>query len=931
MEKHNEVAGSNGFLRLATKAVGGATVLALGLFAAPAWATCAFTAPTERTSTGSNGWDDTSATSGDLVYIQGDTTATTLPAIADADACDGEGTVQLTLWKDGVQVEAGATDTTLMLLEVADGDATTSSEITVGTTSAGESTIAITGASLTYTPASTDPSFHNAAPVALQLRAEKAFSGGDVATFDFTVTVRPTALTTAPADVELYSETATSIYIEWTGDGNPSNTTSDPVVEDTSATGYEIEYKWTPSGTGAMEQTRTMIVDDTATGITATAAAAVNPRQSGTLTGLLANTQYTITVKGIRGMGYSRAESAATTLDEDGTTTLMATTRMPYYNPRQDPDNEMATPYKISVGETVDLQVRDLIYLGLSGVPENPDMYDQAIDDTGDPGNPGLDNTEGRGTVPADPASPTDVESADPVPTFNFMVTGGSSSSFSVEYLNDGDNNNADDLIRINGLEKASSRTVTLTATSMDGMTTLTGTMMVQVFENFAPMFAISEATVDWNVKDADEALMFEIDVMSSFVTDQIADANSGDCGGNDNDSNEINCDHTLEFSMSGGSGFFEIDEDSGVISVRGPTGTQTAEEYLERVREGDQYEITVTATDQNDATDEMTIFVDVVGEENDAPKKQARATDVYLQPLTEANGGGFRVARGLRSKFSDEESDDLCFDIKSMDVTDSDGNTMADAELGGASSCQNDTLTITMRMPSTDPEDDNFGLLGKYGKETVTVDVRAYERGSTPRRYTDTVTVSVHVVYGQNEGPNIRSVAQVTGSSTYVTSGGHEIDEGSDIRLTFTADDAQPTGDALCWRVGFGSCTPCTGSPDEDRTRTATGTTIHRRSSNRVSSSGVSHEYDLIIAGTAGNPWTGMTTTVTDYERYDGVYTVRLCAADLAGETHRVTFEVMLKDVEEAPELDDIDPLYMVVGDDAVDVDLSDYASDGD
>ena len=928
MDRNKEVAGSDSILRLATRAVGSAALLALGLFAAPAWATCAFTAPTERTSTGANGWDDTSATEGDIVYVVGATEAVTLPVIADATACDGEGDVQLTLWKDGVQQEV-ATGASILTLLTVDDDATTDSTITVATTGTDASTLSITGAALTYT-AATAAGFHNAAPVAFQLQAEKAFSGGDKATFDFTITLQPAALTTAPTDVELFSETATSIYVEFTGDGNPSDTSdADPTAHtaDTTASGYEIEYTYTP--TGAMPVTRTMTVADTATGITPTQGTATNPRQSATLTGLKADTMYTIKVKGVRGMGYSRSVSAEAVNDEDGTTPLTITTRKPYYNPRQEPDNMMAMPYKISVGETVDLQVKDLIYIGMAGAAASP----------GDPGGPvgtidatddttSLDDTEGRGAAGA-------------LPTFNFVVSGGSSSSFSVEYLNDGDSNNADDLIRISGLGKAASRTVTLTATSTDmsttpaTVTTLTGTMMVQVLENFAPMFAISEATVDWNVKDADDALMFEIDVMSSFVTDQIADANSGDCGGNDNASNEINCDHTLEFSMSF-SRWFEIDDETGVISVKGPSAgsTQTAEQYLEAVKEGDQYELTVTATDQNDAEDEMTIFVDVVGEDNDAPKRRSTARDLYLQPLTESNGGGYRVARGLRSQFSDEEGDDLCFEIRSSDLDDSDMNTLATAELGGASSCQNDTLTISMNLPSTDPEDDNFGLLGKYGTETVSVTVGAYERGSTPRVSTSgAVTVSVKLVYGQNEGPSIRSVAQVTGSSTYVTSGTHEIDEGRDIRLTFTADDAQPTGDALCWRVGFGSCAPCTGSPDEDRTRTSTGTTIHRRSSNRVSSSGVSHEYDLIIAGEVRQPaWQGgNVTTVTDYERYNGVYTVRLCAADLAGETHRITFDVKLEDVEEPPELDDIDALYMVVGDDPTEVDLSDYASDGD
>ena len=94
----------------------------------------------------------------------------------------------------------------------------------------------------------------------------------------------------------------------------------------------------------------------------------------------------------------------------------------------------------------------------------------------------------------------------------------------------------------------------------------------------------------------------------------------------------------------------------------------------------------------------------------------------------------------------------------------------------------------------------------------------------------------------------------------------------------------------------------------------------------------GVSHEYDVIIAGRMSNRWNpAEVTQVTDYERYNGVFTVRLCATDLAGESHRMSFDVMLNDVEEMPELDDIDPLYMVVGDFSSDVDLKDYADDGD
>ena len=940
MDRNKEVAGMNGSLRLATRAVGSAALLAMGLFAAPAWAACEFTAPTARTDTATSGWaDGVDKDGGVLEFFVGGGTTAEMPVMSDtnADDCDGEGDVEVTLWKGNTQVTAGSTDSFLELLEVDDdGDATgvDPTNVRVASEGAGVNTIdRSTAATITYTATTgTDPGpgFHNAAPVAFQLRAEKAYSGGDRATFDFTVTIKPAAITAPTWDVGTYSETATSVYVEWTGDSNNSDSTATPATPDTSATHYVVEYTYQPptptGGTAPDPVKRSVTVADTATGVTAAQATAVNPRQYTTLTGLKAGTSYTITVKGVRGMSYSRAESTASTA-------ATQVTRSPYHNPSQDRADKTLMPYKISVGETVDLEVKDLIYVALAGVAADPEMSDTAIDATT---NPAITDNAGRGAS----ATP---DTGDPVPVFTFSVAGGNTDSLRVEYLNDGDTNNADDLVRLTGLKKAGARTVTIRATYTDRrstpakITTLDGQMQVQVLENFAPMFAISEATVDWNVSEdgGNNPLAFEIDVMGSFVTDQIADANenAADCT-DENSSNDANCDHKLTFSLSQkGTSYFEIDEDTGKITVRKKPDSQTVAEYLERIKEDDQYELTVTATDQSDAEDEMTIFVDVVEEDNDAPKKRTGTSgaDVWLAPLTEAGGGGSR-STGVASKFSDEERDDLCYEIRDMDLDDSAGVTMADASLGGSSSCNNDRLTITMRLPSTDPEDDEgFPLLGKYGKETVTVEVGAYERGSTPKVATaGAVTVTVHLVYGQNEGPLIRSVAKVTGGSTYVTSGGHEIDEGGDIRLTFTADDAQPTGDELCWS-SQGLCRPCTGNPQERATRIGL-TEIERRASHRVLN-GVSHEWELTVKGTITLPaWQGGgSTQVTDYERYNGVYTVRLCATDLAGETHRMSFEVKLKDVEEAPELDDIDPLYMVVGDDSTEVDLTKIVSDGD
>ena len=944
MDRNEEVAGTRGFLRRATRAVGSTALLAMGLFAVPSWATCLFSAPTERDNTGENGWVDvvkptataTTATKGDIVYVVGDTTAVTLPAIADVSECDGEGDVEVTLYKNGVLQTVASTDTDILrLLTVDDADPGATDSVVTAATEAGANTLLATGAPLTYSPTGTAPGFHNAAPVAYQLRAEKAFSGGDRAVFDFTITIRPAALGVAPSNVQAYSETATSIYVEWSGDGNNADATATPPTADTTAEAYEIEYSWTPSGTNATRQTRQApLVTDTATAGTVQGDSV---RQYATLTGLTAGTAYTITVKGVKGKKpYADRVSAATAVVTDPVSPL--TTRAPYYNPSQSRAMGVTTarPYKISVGETQDLEVKDLIYIALPGAAANPDALTNPDGTVLAP----LTDDEGRGSATA---------ATDPQPTFTFTVAGGNSDSLRVEYLNDGDTNNADDLVRLTGLKEAGIRTVTITATSSDSrstparVTTLTGQMQVEVLENFAPMFAISEANVNWNVSTTggNDPLDFEIHLMDDFVTDEIADAN--DCvDGQTEATEDCNASHELTFSMaqkggteSGSTNWFEIDDETGVISVKGPTSaTQTTAQYLERVKEGDQFELTVTATDQSGAKDTMTIFVDAVGEDNDAPKlRSPTGNEFWLQPMTEAGGGGTRT-QDVGVRFSDEEGDDLCFEIRSSTLTDTEDNKLADAALGGASGCHNDTLAITMRLPSTDPEDDDFPLLGKYGRETVSVTVGAYQRGSNPKVSTSgAVTVMVYLVYGQNEGPLIRSVAQVTGSDTYVTSGGHEINEGANIELTFTADDAQPTGDALCWRVGGGSCTPCTGNPSEDRifTTTTPRTRIHRRSSSDVD--GAAHEYELFIQGTITRPlWQGGgSTQITDYERYNGVYTVRLCASDLAGETHRISFNVKLKDVEEAPELDDIDDLYMVVGDDSTVVDLTKYASDGD
>ena len=219
---------------------------------------------------------------------------------------------------------------------------------------------------------------------------------------------------------------------------------------------------------------------------------------------------------------------------------------------------------------------------------------------------------------------------------------------------------------------------------------------------------------------------------------------------------------------------------------------------------------MTVTVTDAAGGKDTLNIILAVSTEGNFGPELAFRATtQEWLVPMSEASGSIHSRSISLGRKFTDPEGDHLCYEISQHSTLGDGTETWAEAELGRqpgqAASCRGADLTIDMLLPSTDPEDDAFPLLGKYGVETASVTVRAYELGTTgtSRKYTPTVTVSVRLVYGTNAGPNIRAVAETPGG-TFLASGAHEIDEGGTIRLTFIADDAQPNGDLLCWTAGF-------------------------------------------------------------------------------------------------------------------------------
>ena len=872
-------------------------VAAAGLLTAPAFAqTCEFDDPTAAAD-GTGGWKEDSGSFG-IEYLFGGTNETTaLPTVSatNAPACPGEGDLSYKLYMADGTTALTATDVggtmTFVLLTLADGmptadPAVPSSTISVPENSADAGTVTA-GATVSYNTASSDSDFHRMAPGSYVLKAEKAFSGGEGAEFAFSVTVRPVPHA-APTDVFATSESYNSIYVEWTGDANVSDSTADPVVADLSATSYVVTASWTPEG--AMEASmRSVTVMDTAMGTTATNATPTNPRQSATITGLPANTSFTISVMGVSGMGYAGNEGTSASPAAGAVMTGMLT-------------HTSMDPYTVSVDETVDLDISAFI---------DPEIDEDAEEVTDSPGT--TDQTDDRDQRPFGT-------------TFTITATAGNT-AVRVEHITDDDMDHTDDILRLHGLSEGT-YTVVLTATAMFGGMAgdvIMARIPVKVVENHEPMFRISEATVDWDIDNVGGA--FEINVMTDFVDKAIFDMDQTACT-DDDASNDINCDHELIFTLEGGGGYLHITEENEKTGKI--TASSVGDPTFAAVEDGRQFDLKVTATDQSGASDYMKIYVDVI-EGNDTPqKKSARAggTDVYLQPLATSTGGGSR-STNVASKFSDREGDDLCFEITSSSLADADNDSivLAEASLAGASTCMNGHLTISMNLPSTDPEDDNFDLLGRYGTDRVSVTVAAFQRGATPKVLTDGVTVYVDLVYGPNTGPNIRTVALM--GDTHVTSGVPKINEGDDINITFTADDAQPSGDRICWSKQ-GACRPCNGDEfaGSDRRNFLFGfVTAEARASNNAATATVSHEYQVRIPGYVG--FGQFRRNNTDFESRGGVYRINLCATDLAGETDRITFEVMIEDVEEAPTIGDIDPIYMLIGDYSQEVRIP--ARDGD
>ena len=701
--------------------------------------------------------------------------------------------------------------------------------------------------------------------------------------YEFSVAIVPTPFD-APEDVRALAESYDSAYVEWT-----------MIDTGMSADDPDMYYlSWESSTMGAIPGS--MMVD--ADMITTTG---TKQRQGARISGLMPGAKYSITVAAQKGMGstknYGRTSAAATSGFKDVAMKMpddMVETQMQYKGD---------SAFKISLGESVEIDPQKyLLNLALTGrmvnnVPDDDAGYNEYVRDSAD---------------------------------VTYAIT--TNATVEALYISTDSASQTEDIVRLKGLKEGTTTLTLVTTIDGDDMNKIMTYMDVKVLENHAPRFAVNEATFSWHVDKDDPTdpatINFEIDVMDQFGF-EVEDEDLGDmtdCDG----SNEDNCEEELTYSLSSIAGatgyvrpssYFEIDEETGVITVKVGDSPYTAFiSAVERLEDGDEIGMTVTVTDAAGGQDTMNIIIEVSTEGNLSPKLAfGQSAQEWLAPLSESNGGGSRSI-SLSRKFTDPEGDHLCYEIVTASSTYGDGDEKwIDAELGrqaglpGTSTCLGYDLTVNMILPSTDPDDDAFTLLGKYGVETASVVVRVYEMGSTGNDVTmnPTVTVSVRLVYGTNAGPSIRTVAEVTSgdnAGTFLVTGSHKITEGEDIRLTFTADDAQPTSDILCWTAGR-NCTPCVGNESRSATSGPSFFVTYDSLNNKTRSSrdkeneaslGVSHEYDLVIRGSITR--FGTTTTITDYERYNGTYSFNVCATDLSGATSTLPFEVEIEDVKELP-----------------------------
>ena len=769
-----------------------------------------------------------------IIFYQETTASVNIPAFTDTD-CAGEGTVSFRLYKGDSTTEVmdgddgDDTDNTIQLLRRVTGVTVHNSGVTA---------VDPWGAAhlISYARGSDNNGIAwGAAPVAYRVEARKAFSEV-LDTFEFTVTVLPEVIDSSGLSPLARAESTETVVVKWTGDGA------------TGATHYQVAWKetGTPSYTmsGYIAEKSGDASDDT---------------HVHSIHGLVAGTGYDIAVRGVnQGMANDQYDDAFSALAEITYDPNVHMTKSPMTTDTPPAAINDKNPIRLATGASKSIRANAWLY-------------------------PDLTATDFYGTTPH-PAGET---------TFTYRARSSNSSALRVEFIDDGDTDLNDHIIRLTALAEADLVYARVEATGTNGEVIKTE-IPVKIGTNAERLFTVTSATVRWDL-ESDTAADFEVEA-SEFL---------------------LEADSSIQYSMTGGTykgvTYLEIDQEgtnAGKISV--PDDTD-----LRPLESGVEFELSITATNDENGTDTMVLYVDVV-EGDDAPMLRTGTGDVWLRPLSQAAGGGSRSVN-LARYFVDIDGGRLCFDITDDDSTNIAPTgeaemVVADARLSGASTCKNAHLTIEMNMPSTDPNSDNFSLLNLLGVVTVEVDVAAYQEGDSTNK-SDPVTVKVKLAYGTNSSPSIRAVAMV-GDTTYANNS-YTVDENQAISIKFTADDPLPnprrsnsntrlSHDDLCWS-DKNKCTPCLG---EERGRI----------SDDVVNNGVSHEFTLNIPAKD-----------TDFEENRNGYVIDLCATDLSGATHTYQYTIKLKDVDEPPSFKEIDDMYFVVGDFAQSIDLADFVEDGD
>lgn len=818
----------------------------------------------------------------------------------------------------------------------------------------------------------------------------------------------------APTNVEVVRESQTHMYVEWTvrreddGDDTSDNVfcevdgacaddflvvatlarpraaTGDPCratqVTRTGTAKIESPEDWNTNPNGIFKY-QDDTADDPNTPLSEPALETYG-RLGASVSGLCYGETYNVTVTGrsVTGTGATAVVTnrgqASSPAEVVGTGDLRSdqATRGTLAAPAPAVGSENDTRFKISEGETLELNATTLVNLAVGGYvcPET----------AGDAGTTTYDES--------DCANWTREQEYD---DFRFTASAGSSARLGVEYRSDGDSTQSDDVIVLTG-KSAGATTLTVNAREIAGDISVSGSIDVAVIGNNPPLFAVESATILWNVgvegePEREEAKKLAIDLMSEFVSTSI-DADASDCDVDD-ESDDENCDEALYFKLSkrgdGPSNLFEINKDeddedpdidktNSVITVnQGPFGFGTSAttldhqlNLLEDDGEDEAAEITLTVTAYDaiawdgegfaprcvedadetesdetdvDSCDTMTIYIDVIETENDKPYVRSIFRNslfgygdgnFYERPLTETAGGGFRTRR-VTSRFADRDSgSNLCYHIESslndLEADDASDRTIAKVTNGGRSTCPNGEITLSMILPSTDPDDtEGFALLGLQGVHEVSVNVFACElevaarNASTDHKNcsSGTVKVQMWMVYGSNVAPILLPTAEDSQGNALISEI-HEVTEGSGLTLTFTATDPLPSGDKLCWS-NSSFCTPCTG---EEENYTYGFSANARKSPKTTSQSGNEYKYRITIPSRTGTGTFARDTI--DYERLgsgeDRFFPVRVCVTDLHSERATMTFNVKVKDKAESPEINrtaartDLTDVFMLVGD---------------